>query len=172
MNMKRALILSGIVLLAICCAVIPAQAFTAKSLDVVVKEDTGAIITFDYELSWFENIAVFLRIADPGVELKKALEGNFNKPVDVIAANGGRSQFVVQGFASKNEQGATTTVRTPALSFKEAETVLKQYWFAPLINPDFSPDVTKVTFSDGYEEFFYNQDQIPAITHVLNPESP
>jgi hypothetical protein len=168
MNMKRALILLGIVFLAICFAATPAQAFTAKNLDVVVKEDMSAIITFDYELSWVENIAVFMRIADPGAELKKALESNYKKPVTVTVADGGRSQFMVEGFASVQERNGTVLMRTPALSFVEAEKVLNQYWFAPFITPDFSPEVTTVRFPDGYVEDFSNQISIPAIEHTLS----
>ena len=41
-------------------------------------------------------------------------------------------------------------MKTPALSFQGAEAVLNQYWFAPLISPDFSPDVTRVVFPDQY----------------------
>jgi len=166
--MKHALILSGIVLLAICCAVTPAQAFTAKNLDIAVQQNTDAVITFDYELSWIENIAVFMRIADPGAELKKALESNYKKPVIVMVADGGRSQFMVQGFASVEERDGTVLMRTPALSFVEAEKVLNQYWFAPFIAPDFSPGVTRVSFPDGYVEDFSNEISIPAIDHTLS----
>ncbi|MCX6692366.1 MAG: hypothetical protein NTW33_10070, partial [Methanoregula sp.] len=73
----------------------------------------------------------FMRIADPGAELKKALESNYKKPVTVMVADGGRSQFMVQGFASVQERDGTVLMRTPALSFVEAEKVLNQYWFAP-----------------------------------------
>jgi hypothetical protein len=57
---------------------------------------------------------------------------------------------------------------TPALSFEEAEKVLQQYWFAPLINPDFSPAVTTITYPDGYQEKFYDISRIPKTTHTLS----
>jgi hypothetical protein len=57
---------------------------------------------------------------------------------------------------------------TPALSFQNAQRALNQYWFAPLINPDFSPDITQITFPDGYHEEFYNQIAIPAISHTIS----
>lgn len=166
--MKRALVLAGILLLAIWVFAGPVQAFTAKSLDIDVQQNSDAVITFDYDLSWAENIAVFMRIGDPGLELKKALERNYKKPVDVIVADGGRSQFMVKGFASIKEHNGTVTMRTPVLSFVEAEKILDQYWFAPFVNPDFSPGVTRVTFPDGYVEEFSNQISIPSVTHPLN----
>ena len=147
--------------------VCPVQAFTAKNLVIEVNDTADAIITFDYELSWIENVAVFVRIADPGTELKKALESNFNAPVEVLEAGSGRSQFYVQGFASEKIRDGNVTLTTPALSFREAENVLKQYWFAPLINPDFSPEVTRIVFSDGFEQTFSNQDRIPGVSHSL-----
>jgi len=149
-------------------AVSPAQAFTAKNLDISVQADTNATITFDYDLTVFERAAVFMRIADPALELKKALESNYHKPVTVTHADGSRLQVVVRGFASKSGQGGAVTMRTPALSFVSAQKVLDQYWFAPIIHPDFSPSVTRVTFPDGYTREFSEQIAIPAISHTLN----
>jgi hypothetical protein len=166
-TMRRyALFPTGLLLIVLIIAC-PVQAFTAKSLDIVVQDNTDAVITFDYDLTWYENIAVFARITDPGIELKKALESNFNKPVEVVRADTGRSQFYVQGFASGQEHDGTVTLTTPALSFREAENILKQYWFAPIIHPDFSPDVTRIIFADGYVQTFSNQDRIPAVSHTL-----
>jgi hypothetical protein len=80
---------------------------------------------------------------------------------------GSRPQFYVQGFASGEVRNGTGTLTTPVLSFREAEKILKQYWFASLVNPDFSPDVTRVLFPDGYVQTFNNQDQIPQVSHSL-----
>jgi hypothetical protein len=158
------LILALIAILLVC----PVQAFTAKSLDIAVQENTDAVITFEYQLSWYENVAVFARIGDPGTELKKALESNFHKPVQVTAADAGMSRFYVQGFAAKKVKDGSTTMTTPALSFREAEQVLKSYWFAPLISPDFSPAISRVSFPDGYVETYYDLDQIPRVSHVIS----
>jgi hypothetical protein len=153
----------GILLFCIC----PAQAFTAKTLDINVQGNGDAIITFDYALSWFENVAVFARIADPATELKSALESNYGKNVDVISTSGSEVKVLVHGFATRNTQGTAVTMTTPALSFQSAENVLKQYWFAPLINVDFSPDLTTVDFPDGYIAQYYNQIAIPQISHTM-----
>ena len=56
-------------------------------------------------------------------------------------------------------------MNTPGLSLREGGAVLKQYWFAPLISPDYSADVTRVSFLDGETKMFYDQDQIPGISH-------
>jgi hypothetical protein len=57
------------------------------------------------------------------------------------------------------------TMTTPAFSLARAQQVVEQYWFAPLISPDFTPQVTTVTFPDGYTATFDNQISIPSITH-------
>jgi hypothetical protein len=82
-------------------------------------------------------------------------------------ADAGRSQFYVKGFAGKKVKDTTVTLTTPALSFRGAQEVLNHYWFAPLISPDFSPDITRVSFPYGYTATFYNQDQIPPVSHIL-----
>lgn len=164
--MKRSILFFGAILLVLAASAVPVQAFTAKSLDIAVLDSGDAQVTFDYELSWIENVAVFVKIADPGNELKKAIENNFKNPVDVTEADAGRSQMFIHGFAAKNGQDGTITLVTPTLSFQNAERVLNQYWFAPLINPDFSPDITTVSFPDGFSQTFYNTDTITPVTHT------
>lgn len=164
---QRVFLVAGALVLLLLLTVPPAGAFRATSLDIVVQENADAVITFQYQLSWVENIAVFARIGNPATELKNALESNFHVPVQVTAADAGRAQFFVTGFAGRQVKDTAITMTTPALSFQGAEAVLNQYWFAPLISPDFSPDVTRVFFPDGYTETFLNRDQVPAIRHPL-----
>lgn len=161
------MILWALLVLAACCTVAPAGAFTAKTLDITVNENTDATIAFDYELTWFENVAVFMHIADPGTELKKALEDNFNKPVLMIKTDTGGSRFTIRRFAAKEDKNDNVTLITPALSFAKAGEQLNKYWFAPLISPDFSPAVTSVNFPDGHSEKYLEQISIPAIRHTL-----
>lgn len=159
---RRSLFASVIVL---CILSVPAQAMTAESLDIRIDGQGQALVTFDYSLSFFENLAIFLRVADPAKELKSALESNFAKPVQVISVSDGRAVIAVDNFASVRHEGGQTIIRTPGMSFSEAERILKSYWFAPLISTDFSPSVTTVTFPDGYRQLFYDQIEIPSITH-------
>jgi hypothetical protein len=167
-SMKSSYVLAGIFVLALLSVTLPVQAFTAKNLDITVQDTADAIITFDYDLTWYEHAAVFMRIADPGRELRTALETSYGKPVVVTRADGGTTRLVVKGFASQQESESTVTMMTPALSFGEAEKILNQYWFARVITPDFSPEVTTVRFPDGYAETFSNQISIPAIVHTLS----
>ena len=152
--MKRSLIPAGILLLVICFFICPAQAFTAKSLDIAVQQNDDAVITFTYQLLLAREFRSLHAHCRSRAGLQTALENNYKKPVDVLVANPGESQVVVHGFASVQDHDGTVTMKTPALSFADAQKVLNQYWFAPLVNPDFSPEITRVTFPDGYSEEF------------------
>ncbi|HUU74800.1 MAG TPA: hypothetical protein VMW63_01790 [Methanoregulaceae archaeon] len=152
-------------IIVLCMVSVPSQAMTAEYLEIRVDDEGEAQITFDYSLSLFENIAVFLRIADPAKELKSALESNSGKSVRVISISNGRVVMAVDDFAHVRHTGGRTIIRTPGMSFKEAEQILKGYWFAPLISIDFSPSVTRIVFPDGYTQVYYDQIEIAPITH-------
>ena len=164
--MKYPVLGAGILLIICIVLVSPAGAFTAKNLDIAIQENRDATIIFSYELSWFENAAVFSKIADPGTELARALKNQFNKDVTIIAVSGNQAQFRIEDFAYESRKDGGRYLVTPSLSFRNAEQALKKYWFAPLISPDFSPEVTRVSFPDGYTAVFNNQDQIPSVRHL------
>jgi hypothetical protein len=157
----RFFLLAGILLAA--ALILPAGAFTAKDLTVTVLKSGDARVDFRYELNWLEQFAVFARIADPGAELKSALEKNSGKTVEILRTDTTGTSFVINQFATvaPTEQGTRYT--TPALSFQEAQRVLNEYWFAPLISPDFSPEVTTIVFPDGQQEVFDNALNIPSV---------
>jgi preprotein translocase subunit SecF len=148
-------------------AVSPGQAFVAKELRVSLDVQGNAEIQFDYSLSFLENVAIFLKIADPGRELKSALEANLNKNVEIERIGNSQARFRVEQFATLREEDGKTIMKTPGLSFASAEQALKSYWFAPLVKPDFSPDLTIVTFPDGYQEVFYGSSGIPPLSREL-----
>ncbi|MDD1717480.1 MAG: hypothetical protein LUO88_00250 [Methanoregulaceae archaeon] len=158
-------LLAVVTLLGVAAA--PVMAFSADQLDIRVQNNGDAEITFGYTLSWLEYIAVYLHIADPGKELKTALEPNLHRPVAVASMNTRATKLEITRFAVVSTFDGTTTVVTPALSFTEAEKILNGYWFAPLVQPDFSPATTTVTFPDGYVRTFAETETIPPVVHVL-----
>jgi hypothetical protein len=154
--------------LAICaCAVMPAQAFVAKSLTITLQPDGDAQIDMQYELTFVKQSAVFLRIADPATELKKAFDSNSGQPVTVTKATSSSSTVIVPGFADIHKGKGKYTIVTPSVSFIRAQEVMDSYWFAPLVNPDFSPEVTTVIFPDGYHSTFNNVLAIPPISRPI-----
>jgi hypothetical protein len=164
--MKKLILLVLLVLLAV--ATVPAQAFTANNLDITVRDNGDAAITFTYQLNWFEYVVVFLRIADPATQLQNALESNLGRTVVVNSVSPGMLTMEVEGFASVQEGAPGVTYGTPSLNFTAAERYLKQQWFSGLVSADFSPAVTNIRFPDGFVQQFYNQDTIPAVTHTVS----
>jgi hypothetical protein len=165
-HMKKLVVLGVLVLLAI--AAVPAQAFSADTLNITVQENGDATITFDYQLNWFEYVVIFLQIADPATQIQTALGSETGRTVVVHSVSPGRVSLDVKEFASLQGNDTGTTYLTPALPFTTAEQYLKGQWFSALVSADFSPAVTTVRFPDGYTQQFNNQDYIPAITHTVS----
>jgi hypothetical protein len=163
MKISTGIMVTLLLLSAVAC---PALALQADTLTISLDREGNADVVFTYHLTWLEYFAVFLKIGDPGSEIKNALEDNLHRPVTVQSAGTDSTSLTVEGFALVERSNGITTLRTPALSFAAAEKVLQSYWFAPLVSPDFSPAVTKVRFPDGYEETFFDKISIPALTHT------
>lgn len=163
--MKRGILVASLLVLALMSA--PVGAFSADNLLITVEEDGSAEITFNYTLSWIERIAVFFKIAEPEQELKSALEEATGAPVTVTSVESNAATFSVPGFAKIKSVDDENTYSTPGLDFTGAQEVLDSYWFAPLVDADFSPGLTVVRFPDGHEETFSNQHAIPALAHTI-----
>jgi hypothetical protein len=147
--------------------VVPATAFTADRIEIRVAENGDAGITFDYTLSWIERAAVFLRIADPGGELKRAMESHSGKEVTVTSISPSGIVLWVDGFATVRESADGRVYRTPALDFTEAGRTLTTYWFARFVTVDTTPAVAVIRFPDGHRETLYDREIIPSITHTI-----
>jgi hypothetical protein len=145
--------------------IMPVLGFTSDTLAIDVQDEGGAMISFTYSLTWYERFAVFLQIADPAKEFRNAVEGLTGQPVTVQEVSGDSVAFSVPHFASvQNEDGARVFV-TPELRFPEAEVALEHYWFAPLVQADFSPTTTTIRFPDGSTEVWTDEETIPSVTH-------
>ena len=165
MGMKHGILVASLLILTLVVA--PAGAFSADGLLILVDEDGDADITFDYTLSWIERIAVFFKIAEPEQELKSALEEASGAPVTVTSAKSNVAEFSVLGFAKVQNTDDGVVYSTPALDLTGAQAMLDRYWFAPLVQADFSPKKAVVRFPDGHEETFSSQSTIPALTHAI-----
>lgn len=163
--MRSGILVASLLILAI--MVVPAAAFSAEELRITLDEDGNADVAFNYTLSWVEKIAVFFKIAEPEQELKSALEEASGAPVTVTSAESNAAAFSVAGFAKINDTDGGSVYSTPALNFTSAQAMLDHYWFAPLVQADFSPNQTVVRFPDGYEETFSDQSAIPALSHTV-----
>jgi hypothetical protein len=153
------------VLVSLLILISPVMGFTSHTLDISIDDDGGARVAFAYSLTWYERFAVFLQIADPAEEFRDAIEGLTGQPVTITEVSTDSVVFSVPRFASvQNEEGARV-YRTPVLRFPEAGAVLRQYWFAPLVQADFSPETTTLHFPDGSSEIWVDEETIPSVTH-------
>jgi len=157
-----------IALCLLAAAVMPVQAFTAKSLTITLSPEGDARVDMHYELSFLEETAVFLRVADPAAELKKAFDSHSSEPVTVPQVTSSSAVVLIPGFATVNQGTRQSRMVTPSVSFEKAQQVMNSYWFAPLVSPDFSPDITTVIFPDGYQEQFHDVITIPSLSHTLS----
>jgi len=144
---------------------VPAAAFTINHLVVNIAENGDAEISVDYFLSWVERVVVFMRIAHPEQQLEQALEGYSGKEVQVISVDPGGTDLFMQEFASMTDAGTGISYSSPSMDFSQAEQMIKGYWFSRFVKVDASPEITVITFPDGYEEKFFNVAYIPGVTH-------
>ena len=118
-------------------------------------------------LSFTEQIAVFANIANPASELKTALEDNLNRQVTVVNADSSSADVIIPSFATINQANGKETMTSPAFSFGNVQNVIKQYWWSPLVSVNMSPEVTTITFPDGYQTIYYNQINFPSVSHQV-----
>jgi len=147
--------------------VMPAQAFTAKTLTITLSPNGDAHASFQYDLSWMEQAAVFFQIANPTAELQTGLENEFGKPVTVNSFTTSSADVIIPSFAYVSQSGDSGSLVTPSFSFSRVQQAVNKYWFAKFISPNFTPEVTTIVFPDGYTETYYSRTTIPTIAHRL-----
>jgi hypothetical protein len=145
----------------------PAQALTAKALTINLDQSGNAQVDFQYDLSFTEQIAVFANVANPSAELKTALENNLNRQVTVVKADSSSAEVIIPSFATISQSNGAETMTTPGFSFANAQNDIKQYWWSSLVSVDLSPEVTTITFPDGYQAVYDNQISFPSVSHQI-----
>jgi len=151
-------------------AVVPVSAFTAKNLDIAIRQNGDAGIRFEYELGWSESFA-YSFIPHKEQIIRSALDTRFpSMKVNNIHVDRDRTDLVVKSFAGiskSRDTPGTTTYTTPEVSFMLAQDLLDTYtWIERYIVPDFSPDVTVVEFPDGQQYTYTDASSIPAISYT------
>jgi hypothetical protein len=148
---------------------VPAAAFSAERLDILVLENGDADVQFTYTLSWFEHVFVFLRVVDPAVQLEQELESYSGKDVVVQSVSASSATLQILAFATVREADGQVTYRTPELQFHDAADIAARHWWAHIVRVDFRPVRTTVTFPDAFTETFVNAAQIPGIVRTTSP---
>lgn len=160
---------AALVLLILCAMLVaPGAAFSADRLDVtILNADGDADVQFDYTLTWYEWWVVYLHVVEPENEMKHALEAYSGKPVEVTEVGDGVTRFRVYGFAHVQEDGGNLTCSTPELKFADSKRIVNRYWFHRFLKVDLSPEITEITFTDGYREQFFDAQKIPRVVHRI-----
>ena len=149
-------------------AVMPAQAFTAKALTITLNGNGDATMDMQYYLTFAERAAIFVHAVDPATELQNVLQENFNGPITVVSTDTSSAEVIIPSFASVTTTGGATTMTTPSLSFERAQQIMQQLWYSALLSPDLTPQVTTITFPDGYQVSYTDQISIPSVSHTLS----
>jgi hypothetical protein len=157
-----------IAFLVLALVMVPASAFTAKTLSITVNNDGDATVDFRYQLTWYESFA-YTVLPNKEQLITSALKGKFpTMKLDSIHMSKTGTDLIVRDFAEVSSSGGVTTYRTPELSFRMAQNILKDYpKIDRVVTPDFSPEETIVRFPGSGDTYTYtNADVIPGITYT------
>jgi hypothetical protein len=153
-------------ILACCCffTVIPAQAFTANSLDIIVDENGDAIATFSFTLQGFVENAI------PQSVLEEKLIGGLatsSDPPVLKSMDKSRAVLLMKKFADISDVPTGTNYLTATMDFKKAEIALENSGLSSVVSADFSPEKITLTFPDSYKKEYSNVDVLPAVSHII-----
>jgi len=144
--------------------IIPAQAFTADSLDITVHENGDATAAFQFTLEGFlENAIPQSMLQD---ELIKGLSTS-SEPPTLISMDRSSAIILMKQFSRVSDVPTGTGYITASMNFKKAEIALQESALSSVVTADFSPAEISVTFPDNYERRFVNIDALPSITHTI-----
>jgi hypothetical protein len=154
-----------------CCiffTVIPAQAFTANSLDITVQKNGDAIAVFRFTLEGIIENSIPQSVLEE--ELKKGLTTSAEPP-ELLSMDQSGATLLMKKFADTYDVPTGTEYITSTMDFKKAESALQNSALSSVVSADFSPDSISLTFPDSYQRGFSNVDVLPAVSHtVTDPE--
>lgn len=162
--MKRLRIVSLLLALAILAST-PAAAFHASYLDIAVDREGNATVTFEYNLSWIEQALAFFGAVNPDRDLERIFAAATGGKVETLSASDRATTFSVEGFATVTEAAPGSIYDTCPLNLSWGQAGYESSILAPLLEPDFSPDVTVIRFPDAYSVTFHDLFVIPNVTH-------
>lgn len=165
--MKRFRLVSLLLVVLAVLASTPAAALHARYLDIVIDRGGDATVTFEYTLSFLEQCLAFLGAVNPDRDLGRIFAATTGGKVETLSAGDGVTMFSVRGFAMVVEDATGTTYNTATLNLSWGQAGYESSILAPLLEPDFSPDVTVIRFPDAYSVTFRDQLLIPNTTHTF-----
>jgi hypothetical protein len=143
----------------------PSAAFHAEHLDIAIGHGGEATVTFGYTLPPVEQLLAFLGAVNPERDLLQILAATTGGQVERLPAVRGAASFTVSRFANITETPTRTIYDTHDLNLSWGRAGYETSILAPLLEPDFSPDVTVIRFPDAYSVTFRDLIHIPNVTH-------
>ncbi len=150
-----------------CCLLflaMPAQAFTADSLDISIQKNGDAVATFRFTLEGFIENAIPQSLLEE--ELKKGLSTS-GEPADLISMDRSTAVLLLKKFAATVDVPTGTEYRTSQMDFRKAEVALQNSAISGVVTADFSPARVLLTFPDSYEREFSSVEVLPSVTHTV-----
>ena len=162
--MKRLRIVSLLLVLGILVST-PAAAFHARYLEIAVDRGGNATVAFEYNLSFIEQVLAFFGAASPDRDLERIFAATTGGKVETLSAGNGATTFSVEGFATVTGAAPDSIYETRPLNLSWGQEGYESSILAPLLEPDFSPDITVIRFPDAYSVTFHDLLMIPNVTH-------
>ena len=150
-----------------CCSfftVMPALAFTANSLNIIIDENGDATATFSFTLQGFVENAI------PQSVLEEKLIGGLatsSDPPVLKSMDKSSAVLLMKKFADISDVPTGTEYRTATMDFKKAEIALESSGLSSVVSADFSPEKITLTFPDLYKKEYSNVDVLPAVFHII-----
>ena len=150
-----------------CCSffvLLPAQAFTANSLDITIEGNGDAVATFRFTLEGFIENAIPESVLEE--ELKKGLTTS-SEPPELRSMDRSSAVLLMKKFAAPSDVPTGTGYLTASMDFKKAEIALQNSALSSAVSADFSPETIVMRFPDGYQREFSNVDVLPSVFHTV-----
>lgn len=155
----------GIILL--CMALflsVPAQAFTADSLDITIDKNGDATAVFRFTLEGLIENAIPQSVLEE--QLMKGLSSG-SEPPTLVSMDRSHATIIMKKFANRYDSPQGTDYQTSSMDFRKAEIALQNSAVSSVISADFSPATATLIFSDGYVRSFTDVESLPSITHTI-----
>jgi hypothetical protein len=137
------------------------QFFKVDRLEYHVYSDGAAIVTANYNLTFIEKAWLVLPPTRDGIT--RIIKDEYGENSEVMSITDTSTIFMIPQFAELHD----TTLLTPTLNFENIRNRATSLWFIGLLNIDYSPTTTIISFENGQLHTYTEVLTIPALTQEL-----
>jgi hypothetical protein len=139
-------------------------AFKAHLINITVSANGDATATLSYSLEGIIENSIPDSMLQ--TELSKGLATSSDPPT-VVSFDHNGATLILHKFAQVNDVKSGTEYMTVPMDFKKADVALKNSDLSYVISADFTPQISTVTFPDGFTVDFTYISTLPSIQHVI-----